>query len=95
MKQAKKQKTHLDYMTCTEMYGNGVGTGMEAYQVQMKRIIKERLLALAEWGVAGLGAMRILTLVQPVGAAPVPATGTTISAFGLSAPEFANRKFDG
>ena len=81
-------QTHGDYTTCTEMYGNGVGTGMEAMQLERRLIPLESLTAPTACYAAAVGTALGGAFVQRIGTSAIPAAGATLSASVSSAPEF-------
>jgi len=69
------------------MSGNGVGIGKTRIPVYHRQILGVPLLALAVWYAGGVGAIRLWTRVQPIGASPLLRIRTATSAFGWCAPE--------
>ena len=68
------------------MYGSGAGTGMEATQAERRPIPWARPRGLTAWDAAGAGAFQPSTCVPRAGAASARTAGTSLLAFGLSAP---------
>ena len=78
----------LDYMTCMETYGNGVGIGMEHIPMIQRLIMLALLEGLTACVAAVAGAIQRGTPLHPTAITTTRATGPTALVSGLLAPEF-------
>ena len=66
----------MDYMTCMEMYLNGVGIGMEHIQMKIKRIMLDPIQGLPVFFAAVTGTISRRAALRRIGTATIRTAAT-------------------